>query len=399
MKNILLTLILFVSFLFIGCNTNDYADNSSVKTDDSSVNISYNKIYSVELTDFTNKLFQDTFKEENAVISPLSLYMVLSMVSNGASEETQAEFGKLLCGENYDENKLNLYNKALMKNADKMNSYVIANSLWLKETDTEKAFNDILKKEYKAHVDMLTTPAPINKWVKEKTKGKIPSIIDDVDQDDLAIIINAIYFKGIWDYLFRETNTETFYKETGEKVHTDFMENKDKKGYTVFEYKGGKVLKINCKDKTCMYFFLPPNGTKLVDYAKEIDFNDLKKLRLAYGEWRIFVPKFKVESTYDLISPLKEMGLNRCFDPFTSNFKRLSKNKLVAISKVIQKATIEVQEKGVEATAATAGVLKEHCIEEVKEHTLWLNRPFAFVIYNTSNDTVVFAGTVYDPSK
>ena len=403
MKNIILVLTLLTLLFSIGCYSDGVEKDTTVNNGgDEPVNATFDKAYSEEALDFANKIFRETFKEDNAVMSPLSLYVALSMASNGALAETQEEFGKLLCGENYDENKLNNYNRAIMENAKKMDSYTIANSLWIKEDKTEKAFRDVLGKVYKADVDKLTTEVPINNWVKEKTKGKIPSILNKVNQDDFAVIVNAIYYYGTWMEPFKEKNTRPrdFHLENGTDVKTDFMWSGDR-GFTVFGYKDGLVLRLNCKDKTCMYFYLPPEGMKLKDYAKEIDFKEITNMKPMGGKWEIFVPKFKIESSYDLIPYLENMGLKRCFNLPTSNLSRLSKDpRGVYFSKVIQKATIDVEEKGVEATAATAIVaLAGSAAVPPKINYLYLDRPFAYVIYNNSNDTVVFTGTVYDPTK
>ena len=119
------------------------------------------------------------------------------------------------------------------------------------------------------------------------------------------------------------------------------------------------------------------------------------------GSWEIFVPKFKIESSYDLVSPLKELGLRKCFDLGEADLSRLSKDpRGVYYSKVIQQATREVEEKGGEATAATAVIgMAGSAAPPAKIYYLYLDRPFAYAIYNMSNDTVVFAGTVYDPTK
>ena len=403
MKYVVLILTLLTLLFSIGCYSDGVEKDPTLnKGGDEIMDTSFDKVYSAECLDFANRIFKETFKEENAVMSPLSLYVALSMASNGAAKETQKEFGELLCGKNYDEKKLNNYNRAIIENAKKMNSYNIANSLWVREAKTEKAFSKVLADVYKADVDKLTNEVPINNWVKEKTKGKIPSIIERVNPDDLAVIVNAIYFYGSWANPFEKSATRkrAFHKENGEDIQSDFMFNGDD-GYTVFEYKDGKVLRIMCKDSTCMFFFLPPEGVKLADFAKEIDFKDLTDLQVATGLWKIYVPKFKIESSYDLIPYLQKLGLKRCFNLSTSDLSRLSKDpRGVYYSKVIQKATVDLDEKGVEATAATAVIgLAGSAAVPPKFNYLYLDRPFAYVIYNRSNDTVVFTGTVYDPSK
>ena len=118
MKNIILVLTLLTLLFSIGCYSDGVEKDPTVNNGgDEPVNATFDKAYSEEALDFANKIFQETFKEDNAVMSPLSLYVALSMASNGALAETQEEFGKLLCGENYDVNILYNYTRGIMENA------------------------------------------------------------------------------------------------------------------------------------------------------------------------------------------------------------------------------------------------------------------------------------------
>ena len=135
----------------------------------------------------------------NVVISPLSIYLILSFAANGAVDETKNEIINTILGANYVINFVNEFNKFLMNAYQDVS---IANA-----TD---CFKNVCN-EYKEKADSLVSANQINEWVSEKTNGKIPSIISSIDNIKM-ILINAIYYHGVWRNQFRKSNTkqETF---------------------------------------------------------------------------------------------------------------------------------------------------------------------------------------------
>ena len=415
MKKTILFIIPLILFCFRGCQSKDddfdsvpvpapvHVSSPIVKKElsEEKINSTVSKTYNSQYISFCNKLFQQTFVKDNYIFSPLSLYVALSMTSNGARGETLSEFGKLLCGNDFNQEKLNDYNKKLMENSELLDSYNIANSIWVRD-DVEKPFIDVIEKEYKSDVGPLTTPEPINAWANEKTKGKIPFIIDRVEPDDLAILVNAVYFYGKWLDPISEYQISPFEfnLEDGKKVKTDFM-SIPCYWCKVYPYNKGYVLSIIFQNKCSIYMFLPPKGEKLESYVKKIDFSDLSGLEFESGEWVIKIPKFKIKSESDCIPFLNNLGLNKCFELQKEELDGISKDPLgLYIKYILQKATIELNEKGVEATAATGiGVAMGVGGPPPQIKYLTFDRPFAYMIYNDTNATPVFFGAVYNPTK
>ena len=410
MKKTILFIIPLILFCFIGCQSKDddfdsvpvsapvHVSSPTVKKElsEEKIDSTVSKTYNSQYLTFCNKLFQDTFRNENYIFSPLSLYVALSMTSNGAKGDTLNEFGKLLCEGDFDKAKLNEYNKKIIENAKLLDSYNIADSIWERE-NVEKTFKDIVKKEYDTDVAPLTTAKHINQWVNEKTKGKITNIIDEVNIEDEAIIVNAIYFYGKWlDPIEKECiKKDVFFLENGKEVNVDFMLIPDY-WTSVMAYKGGYVLSVVFKNNCKIFLFLPPQGEKLKDYVKKIDFKDINSLKSEDGEWIVKIPKYKISSNLDFSEILKTLGLVKCFYTDSCDLSGICKG--VFISGVFQKATIDLNEKGVEATAATA-IPAALGVPVHLPKDLTFNRPFAFMIYNSSNDTPVFFGSVYNPKE
>ncbi|MBQ0104528.1 MAG: hypothetical protein KBT47_00650 [Armatimonadetes bacterium] len=368
---------------------------------------------------FANRLFREENTKkgtENFVISPISLNMAMSLVSNDAKGKTLQEFASLLQNgpfadkfgkydrnfSKYSQKDMNVYNRGLLANSKILgvNNYKIANGIWLRG-NYERNFFLIAKNYYNADVSSLTqnSAKDINDWINRKTEGKITEMVDKIKPNDRAFIVNAVYFYSEWANSFPKYGTAEnvpFYLENGEKTSCTMMN--DEREYKVLDYKKGKILIKNFKGYASMYFMLPDEGVKLSDYIRTIDFNevitnDTEGDRL----YRIQIPKFKIEYSADMNSTFRKMGLNEAFGP-KADFTGLDRSDNIYISSVIHKATIGVDETGCEASAATVVRMAGKGAPRPAEN-LFFNRPFAFAIVDELNDIVIFEGCVYKPEN
>jgi serine protease inhibitor len=190
--------------------------------------------------DFGFRLFSELIKQEdikNIFISPTSIAMALAMTYNGADSTTKDAMAKTLAVEQlsikeFNQANLELRNSLIKK--DKKITINIANSLWAdKGTQFKKDFLATNKKYYGAKVTTLDFSNPtstkiINQWVNDATKNKIKKIIEEIGEDVIAFLINAIYFKGAWQTEFNKDATadRTFYCIDGkEKLHPMMSQN------------------------------------------------------------------------------------------------------------------------------------------------------------------------------
>src|SRR5690606_31093291 len=172
---------------------------------------------------------------ENAMLSPLSVGMALAMTNNGAAGETRKAIEKALKFDSFDTDDINAYYRKLaadLPQLDPRTTLDIANSIWYRQGfDVLPGFLDVNKEFYKAEVNALDFAGPgapnvINNWVSNKTKKKIPTIIDGgIPGDMMMYLINAVYFKGAWEQRFDKKQTEkgTFTRANGTTLQTDFM--------------------------------------------------------------------------------------------------------------------------------------------------------------------------------
>ena len=158
-----------------------------------------------------------TNKGKNIMVSPLSIYHILSLTTNGAENNTLKEMLKTLVHKGKED--MNKNNKQLSSTIEKFNSVELANAVFTK-FKPENSFTDIIK-EYKAKIDLLKDAAQVNKWCSDATHGKISKILDSLDPNDLMVLINAIYFKGIWKYTFdKNKNTKNAFMNFNKEPKT-----------------------------------------------------------------------------------------------------------------------------------------------------------------------------------
>src|SRR5690625_3582563 len=114
--------------LLVGCGINDSEENS-VK--DNKVSFSENDYEKIVLS--SSKLGFELIREverdenDNAFISPASLYMLLSIVHNGAEGKTKEEMAQVLGASKLSKNDINKANASLLdRKSTRLNSSHVA---------------------------------------------------------------------------------------------------------------------------------------------------------------------------------------------------------------------------------------------------------------------------------
>lgn len=365
-------------------------------------------------TRFGFNLFAELAKKDsgkNLFISPTSIGLALAMTYNGAVGETKAAMERALeiQGMNHaDLNRAYAALRAALENPDPKVQLNIANSLWGKKDVT---FNpDFLarnKQFYDAEVTTLdfsdpSAPATINAWVKDKTKGKIDRIVDQIDAQAILFLLNAIYFKGAWAAEFDKAKTkdEQFTIGSGQqKQHPimhqagdyKYLEGKDFQAVSL-PYGGGRVS---------MYIFLPAKGVRLEDFQKNLtpaNWNSWMK-QFAETKGEIGVPRFKVDYKISLNEALSVLGMGVAFDPNRADFSGVAQTtERVFISRVKHKTFVEVNEEGTEAAAVTSVEMRTTSVMQPrKTFRMIVDRPFFCAIADNKSGTLLFMGSISNP--
>lgn len=344
---------------------------------------------------------------QNALLSPLSIGMALSMTNNGAAGETRAAIEKTLKLDGFDTKAINVYYRKLMTDLpalDPKTTLNIANSIWYRQGfEVLPAFLDINRKFYQAEVaglDFADPGAPnvINDWVSDETHEKIPKIIDNISGDIVMYLINAVYFKGEWEQRFDQSATRkgTFFGENDSPLETDFMHATHT--FNVASTEDVEAIELPYGNKKYSMVVLKPRGaTSPAQLAEKLTNTDTWQTitgALQLRKTDLHLPKFKFSYENKLNDELTAMGMGIAFSNL-ADFSGINGQGGLAISEVKHKSFIEVNEEGTEAAAATSvgGVTSSPQI-----HTLRIDRPFLFVIREMNTGLILFIGQVNDPS-
>ncbi len=354
--------------------------------------------------DFSNSLFllNSIEKNQNGVVSPISLKIALAMAANGTTGQTQQEILNVLGYASMEKMNEFFSNEVLTWKVhnrkghyqDDKGTLYLANSLWSKEGSN---FSENFKNKIKTYLhSSINTFSPeddvvqiINTWAKETTMGMIPELIEDTTFD--VALINTIYFKCSWLSEFSEENTRraSFYNIDNTESKLDFMNTTEYADYC--EANGWQMLCFPYSDSEYnMYFFLPEKGNQ-----QPLDNKTIHKL-LQFQENRnvkITIPKFEIENNYDLTETLKAMGIQAMFQNDTDFTAMYANGTGKPITNVIQKTKIIVNEHGTEATSGT--VMMYQGTDMTIPPVFRADRPFIYMITrNTANEQkeVLFIG-------
>ncbi len=363
------------------------------------------------------KLLDEIMKQEkkddefkNVIISPFSLNIALAMTWNGAAGTTKSQMQEFLGFAGSSEDHVNNYFKKMqdaLPKSDKKVKLSVANSIWYRnQLQVKEPFKTKNRNFFYASIEGLNFASPasvntINNWCSTKTNGLIDQIIETIDESAVMYLINALYFKGEWSKPFSTSQTthNPFYKRDGTTTNVVTMYLSGHMEY--YENNGYKYLSLPYGNGSFkMSFILPPQGTHLSDAAEEL----LKPATwerifsgLSQVNTDIFIPKFKFAYEIKFNDILDELGIKDAFNPNVADFSGIAEvsPQRLFISNVIQKAVIDVNEKGSEAAAVTAVEVMVTSAPIKKEFRA--NRPFFFAITETSTSTILFMGKVEDP--
>ncbi|KAF5285396.1 hypothetical protein FQA39_LY16650 [Lamprigera yunnana] len=329
----------------------------------------------------------------NFLVCPLSIDVVLALVHAGARGNTAKQLSTGLhlpeCHSEREGYSLNSANKIYLQDNFKISDD-------FKSVAVNVFNSDIQNVNFKKNEEAANE---INKWVEEQTEDKIRDLInkDDLSEDTRAVLVNALYFNGTWVHQFPKyaTTQRPFHSTKDKAVNIDMMENTDYFGYYEDDTLKAKFLEMPYIGSDIFMTIVLPND---IEGLAELEDNlpaVLTEPKYTMERVHVQIPKFKIESTIELIPILKQLGIEDLFDD-RSDLTGIGANKeSLAVSKVVQKAFIEVQEAGTTAAAATAvEIVDRSGSSYYSTTTFWADRPFIFYVRFTNNSVPLFIGRV-----
>lgn len=348
-------------------------------------------------------------KRENLFLSPYSISAALGMLYNGAAGDTKKEIANVLGMDGYEPNEVNQYYKELTKalvEVDPLTTLSIANSVWAnKIIPLKSSFLDLNKNYFDAKVSTLDFSSPatvpaINNWCKEKTNGKIPEIIKQLDPSSMVLLTNAIYFSSVWRFNFDKTKTVNKPFTNGDNTSSSVAMMHQRKMDMMYSQmdRCGMVTLPYSNEAFTMNIILPAEGEEVGDIINELDHNVWQTMinHQSRAKVTLSMPRFRIESTLDkLDETLAEMGMPCAFTE-NADFSAMSVMRTY-VSEIIQKSYISVDENGTEAAAVTLVNMSLTSIgpqPNPAEVIMEVNRPFIFVISERSSGAILFIGKV-----
>ena len=382
-----------------------------------------------ELNDFGFDLLRHLDADGNLVVSPTSIALALAMVRPGAKGQTAVEMDKVLHSFGADGQAAEI--RALLARLASQTVYVDSNGMPVPSPDTSKldpaveldvaneafiqrdyaiesAYLDSLSSSFDAGVALLdykrnaeAARLVINKWAADRTKGRIPQILNQGDVDDMTrlVLVNAIYLKAAWHSEFDpgQTLDRPFTTAAGPvkqvptmsiQAHFQYAAGPGYKAVDLPYELGGMAMTIVAPDDMASF-------VRGLSAAKMADILDAEALR----DVDFWLPRFSIENRVELGSILSAMGMNVPFDPNAADFTGITTEEPLFISKVVHQANIDVVEKGTTAAAVTAVVMAAAATAAQPEHVQFhVDKPFLYFIHDARTGAVLFMGRVDDPS-
>ena len=358
--------------------------------------------------DLAYRTFAEIYDNENNVaFSPLSTQMALAMVANGATDETLDEMLSQLCpgGTLSDLNSLNTKLLTTLPITDAQTTVAIANSFWHDNGFAVKpSFTQTLSDVFGAPAASYESLNPkaatetINKWISDNTDGKISKMVSE-QEITAFMIVNALYFKSMWKKPFdkNKTNNDIFTNCDGSTATVPFMNGEVTADY--IEFGGMEIADFDFGNYAYSFTVIKPaeNETPL-DALKEYniathtpgfvpDIADVFNVHVK-------MPRFTAHFKDNLKEALRNVGFSRMFDANKAQMGGIS-DKCTSINKVLHECLVEINEDGAEAVASTvANGMVTSPGPNPGEAYFTLDRPFAYMIRETSTGAILFMGAV-----
>lgn len=371
---------------------------------------------SVSTTDFTFDFYKHivaTGQSNNAFMSTTSIMVVMGMLHMGARNNTEIQIAKGLRLGKMNREALSKEMERFVGRLKESNQTVTlqtANRLFPNASKIIlEDFIRLIVKHFRADVQTMDfatrteeSRQEINKWVEQETHDKIKNLLPagSINALTAMVVVNAIYFKGNWELKFKEDATAEadFHISAEETVKVQMMKKKFKNvRYSARKDVGCQVIELPyVGGEVGMVILLPDTIDGLAELENKITPTILKDImdKMYYDEITVHIPKFKLETSYQLKEILSALGMADMFDDKRADFSGIGKD--LYVSDVFHKAFVDVNEEGTEAAAATGAVMMLMCMR--METKFEANHPFMFMIWDHKLDVPLFIGRLVNPS-
>jgi len=282
-----------------------------------------------------------------------------------------------------------------------------ANALMLLKANGElisAAYAGRLERDYRAQAFRGADLATINGWVARQTAGKIERILDEINPNQPAVILNAVYFKAAWaaPFAVSATHDDDFRLTPAASVKVPTMHRIG--SFQMIARPGFRAIRLPYSVPSLAMVVVLPDAVGGADrLAADLDAGALSALFAGMTQWQtvdLALPRFKTGYRAELGKLFKRAGMHRAFDTTLADFSAMTgqppSRAPLAISGVVHRAVIDVTEAGTEAAAATA-VAMVAASAPAHVESFVVDRPFLFYIVDDATGAILFQGRISDP--
>lgn len=349
--------------------------------------------------------------DSNVFISPTSIAVALAMTSNGASGATRSAILKTLHADTQPIDAFNAANRELTDQISRTTAVQLsmANALWVQQgLPVSPAFQQTLQTSYDAkaeNIDFRNSAAPqtINSWAAKHTNDRIENLIDQIDPLTVAMLTNAIAFKGKWTLQFdpKSTQPHDFKPASGAAIQVPMMSNSAEYAYYA-DGKGLQAIRLPYADRTfAMYVVLPQGAKQMQPFLNQLTPDTFAALVSSLHSQRgtIELPRFTLDYNATLNSVLGKLGMGIAFGN-KADFEGIRKSPRIQISEVRHASFLKVDEEGTEAAAATSVGMRAMAVRiEPQPFHMVVDHPFFLAIRDERNGQLLFTGIIAKPEN
>jgi len=368
-------------------------------------------VLSSAVSSFSQQLYDKIAANKTEVVySPFSIHSALSMTSQGARGRTSGEMLFTLGVDGMQGGPHQAYRDVISQlNSAKSVSLYTGNGVFLNPRwRVTPGFVQQCADNYLAkadELDMMAAQGPeakVNDFVQNNTHGMIKDLLPkySLTADTAMVLVNTIYFNGTWANQFKKFSTrqQKFTQLGGSSSQVDMMRDTRSVKVKVDSSLKADIAQIPFKgNRFSLYIVLPHDNDGITQLESTMSgSSDVDNLfeGLQHQYTNLQIPKFKLESSFELKETLKKLGMFAAFNPNLADFSGLSQEPLAYMSSVRHKAVMEVQESGVTAAASTSIVIaiKNMVIGGPTPRDFIADHPFVFYLRDDVTKTVLFQG-------
>ncbi|KRT79825.1 hypothetical protein AMK59_7058 [Oryctes borbonicus] len=362
----------------------------------------------------TSRQIGDTI---NIALSPYTIWSLLNIIREGALENTAVELENTLgIPSNQDKDLFRRNFQILGKYLSRKNNVDVTlettNSIFTAaDQELKSTYLQVVERFYQAEIlpvdfrNIKEAINTINNRVSNATKGRIPNLVKEGDIQNADVFISSVlFFKGLWANQFNKSATtrEAFYDENGKEIgKVDMMNSFDIYPFSMILSNTATAVELAYKGNMSMIAILPKQGITLqsvLDNLAEQPFSNildaLDRSMIDFGDDPVYIhiPKFSITSDLTINAILYEMGIHDLFNADRANLLGMF-NHYLYVSRILQRAEIQVDEEGTVASAATGANIQN----KTRPPRFLANRPFAYFIVDKLSRAIIFAGKFSQP--